>query len=192
MPAYNYYHHERMRVCLHAYATLDDGSLCSTDLPRCGTSKWNHDNACRYKANAGLLCMRFHGSAKFTSYYITVDHRPRIIYLFRTSFPGGTTEPHSIFLILTASIVFHDWWNQVEPAGTIERAHRKGALPYSLMLYVFVLHQQRHHAVVLKCVAVSPERPRPDDKLATNPITQGGNYGIRCICWFPATTTREC
>ena len=169
MPAYNYYHHERMRVCLHAYATLDIGSLCSTDLPRCGTDMWNHHNACRYKAHAGHICRRFQCSTTFSCYYITVDHRPRISYLYLMLFIAGTMEPYPISLVVIASHAFHDWWNQAEPSGTIERAHRKGALPYSLLLWVFV-HQQRHHTVVLKCVAVSPERPRPDDKLATNPI----------------------
>lgn len=78
MLAYNYYHHERMRVCLHAYANLESGSLCSTDLPRCGTNLWNQPNACRCKGEGANACLRFHGSAKFSSDYITVDHRPRI------------------------------------------------------------------------------------------------------------------
>ena len=53
MPA-NYYHHECIRVCLHAYATLDDGSLCSTDLPRCGTVKWNRFKCLPLQLKGGM------------------------------------------------------------------------------------------------------------------------------------------
>ena len=35
-------------------------------------------NACHYSSRGACACRRFHGSAKFSSYYITVDHRPRI------------------------------------------------------------------------------------------------------------------
>lgn len=35
-------------------------------------------NACHYSVKGACACRRFHGSAKFSSYYITVDHRPRI------------------------------------------------------------------------------------------------------------------
>ena len=136
MPAYNYYHHERMRVCLHAYAMLDNGSTCSTDLPRCGTSSWNQRKACHCAEWGAITCLRFHGSAKISSYIFTVDHRPRTDDYEWISFLHGTMEPHPKIVVITASIVFHDSWNQVEPRGTKNKAPDKLVLPYSCVLDV--------------------------------------------------------
>lgn len=121
MPAYNYYHHERMRVCLHAYANLESGSMCSTDLPRCGTILWNQRNACHCKGEGTNACQWFHGSAKITSYYIKVDHRHRIYNSNKYHF---FMEPwnhnlYPLFLSLyLCSITRGTMWNHVEPPSS--------------------------------------------------------------------------
>lgn len=66
----------------------------------------------------------------------------------------------SIFL---RSMTRGTMWNHVEPTSS-EGARQARA---SIQFYVVGKSHSRHHAVVLKCVAVSPERPRSDDKLAT-------------------------
>ena len=53
-------------------------------------------------------------------------------------------------------------WNHVEPNSS-DGARLARA---SIQFYVVDIFHLRHYAVGLRCVAVSPERPRPDDKLA--------------------------
>ena len=87
---------------------------CPDVEPCCGTVS----NACHYSVRGACACRRFHGSAKFSSYYITVDHRPRIKNDEWMLFLHGTTEPYPRTVVVTGQIVFHGTWNHVEPNGT--------------------------------------------------------------------------
>jgi hypothetical protein len=81
-------------------------------------------------------------------------------------------------------------WNHVEPTHCTRSPQELfNSVSKSLGLLCFhiglcwmcITSDKRHHAVVLKCVAVSPERPCWDEKPTTH-YKRGGNYGTRRIC----------
>ena len=74
-----------------------------------------------------------------------------------------TLEPLSLQARL-CSTGLGTMWNRMEPP----RLRQTSCRFHIVLCCVCITHASRQHVVVLKYVSVSPERPQPDEKLATN------------------------